>query len=151
MFPGFCFESKKKKKKKRSVNRCLGVSPVNDRVSLFFLLVWIPWYFKFTNLAHSLSVHLNERVCCARSCVCVSQHLGVEMSELIFLQGHATLKEQLQLAGTSCFGRKHCHARRAFLLMLDKQPALSLYFSRQPPWWPIIMTTQIQTLRRKLS
>lgn len=75
-------------------------------------------------------------------CVCVSQHLRVEMSG-VHLPLRPWSKEKLQLAGTSCFGRKHRSAARAFLPMLEKQSVLSLYFSHQR--WPVVITAKAYT------
>lgn len=63
------------------------------------------------------------------------------MLDFVFLQGHDRRK--------SCNWLEHPvldinTVMQAGLSpsVLEKQPALSLYFSSQPPWWPVIMTTQ---------
>lgn len=75
-------------------------------------------------------------------CVCVSQHLRVEMSEFTFLQGYDRRK--------SCDWLEHPVLDVNTVLQpglsslcWKKQSVLSLYFSNRPPRWPIIMTTQV--------
>lgn len=97
--------------------------------------------------AHLVSGLLNEWVCCICMGVCLRKSTPQGWDVGLHFASRPWSKEKLQLAGTSCFGRKHCHAGRAFLPVLEKQPALSLYFSSQPPWWPITMSTQASKCR----
>ena len=94
------------------------------------------------NVAHSVSISgpLNESVfVCVWVCVCVSQHLRVEMSQYTLLQGHARRK--------SCNWLEHPvldvnSVLQAFLPVLEKQSVLSFYFGDQPSRRPMIMRTR---------
>lgn len=102
---------------------------------------WARWQVWCVFKPSTLSIRAFERVSVLYVFVCVSQHLRVEMLDFIFLQGHDRRKScnwlELPVLDINTVMQAGLSPS-----VLEKQPALSLYFSSQPPWWPIIMTTQ---------